>query len=235
MKEEKMANRESINSLNQDVIDDDPDGGESFSLSFSEMDDEDDIVALEHAIQATLPDELKGLYLTNGAFNHDCFADAWNTIDIYSVERLLRQLNNPNNKVSQYPFGMGLVAFMDALWDGRKEFVGRISDKVRGTINSNFFVFGYRYVDDNVHDYLYFDRLGAYGNFLFDQDKAGHNIRRLEMLAELVPPMAEGLSKEEWAVFAHEKMDVFQKADTFPDMDFDALLEKQFENIVSSF
>jgi hypothetical protein len=64
----------------------------------------------------------------------------------------------------------GLIDFIDHTWGGRPEFKECLTRSEIQTINKRCIAFGYRYEDDNVHDYLYFDGDGNFGSLFFDQD-----------------------------------------------------------------
>lgn len=64
----------------------------------------------------------------------------------------------------------GLVKYIDGAWGGRPEFEEFCKAEHIEYLNKNYVVFGMRYIDDNCHEYAYFDREGNFGTIFFDQD-----------------------------------------------------------------
>ncbi len=214
-----MAYTDVINRLNDGLIAADPDDSGDFELAFAQPDNADDIARFEDLIGTPLPPALRDLYLEGGAFAHVHFANAWQTLRIDPVRSHLASL----------PLESGLVAFIHSTWGGREELAESLDDFYVETVNANYTVFGWRYIDDNVHDYLYFDRNGLFGNFRFDQDEASHNLCRLRNLAEILP---EGdLDRDARLAYVLAEVASFSNENTFPGASLDALLESQFAAI----
>lgn len=128
-----------------------------------------------------LPEELTAFLLKYGAFESNGFADAWQTVQLFSVQELI---NRP----------LGIIEFIDYYWGGRPEFADHFSSDQIATLNQQYKVFGLKYVDDNVHDYWFFDQKGKFGNLTFDQDDCEY---AMKILKELLISSSLTLSLEE--------------------------------------
>jgi hypothetical protein len=104
-----------------------------------------------------LPPALAHLLATEGAFHNPWFGDVWQTLRLDSAAELLERRT-------------GLATFIDDVWAGRPELHEWFGAEALSQIDAQTFVFGFRYEDDNVHDYLYFDRRGRFDHLYFDQD-----------------------------------------------------------------
>lgn len=138
-------------------------------ISFSSPATVADLSILDTGLPIPCPDDLKQLLTTSGAFASDSFGDVWNTIKIYSCQEL-------GNR------SVGLVDFINDEWGGRPEILEHLSPKEISSLNTDFVVFGYRYIDDDTHDYLYFDRSGRFHHLYFNQDAAQENITVLKKI-----------------------------------------------------
>lgn len=228
-----MYSRDDIRVMNGQVVAVDPDEGNHFELLFAKPDSPEQIAQLESLIGVSLPPALKALYLTTGAFKHVHYGNVGDTIRIDSVEYQLELFTRPQNKVGPYPYTLGLVGFIHAMWSGREEFVDSLDVWTEQTVNANYFVFGERYIDDNVDDYLYFDRNGLFGNFRFDQDQAAVNINRLDNLANILPEVDADLDADARRAYVLAEAASFDDDyNTFPGASLEQLLQSQFESIV---
>ncbi|MBL8512549.1 MAG: hypothetical protein JNJ55_01050, partial [Betaproteobacteria bacterium] len=57
----------------------------------------------------------------------------------------------------------GLPAFIDFQWGGRPELAEGLSAAESTHLNAVTVVFGLRYINDNEHEYFFFDRAGRIG------------------------------------------------------------------------
>jgi hypothetical protein len=130
-----------------------------------------DILALEEKAGVPVPAELARLYRETGAFRDKFFGDDWQTIYLFSPAELAGQ-------------PLGLASFIDFVWGGRPELVQWLSSEQRHRLDTSYAVFGYRYENDNVHDYLYFDAGGGFGHFHFNQDSSSRMGEALRALAQ---------------------------------------------------
>lgn len=115
-------------------------------------------------IKAIFPDELIDFFEQFGALQSCQFQDAWQTLIIFSAQEL-------------QPRQTGVVTFIDAYWGGRPEFAEFFSAEEIARLDQQYQVFGLRYVDDNVHDYLIFD---PNGHLFFDQDDCANTLEILK-------------------------------------------------------
>lgn len=119
------------------------------------------------AAQRVLPQELIDFLAHFGALQSCQFQDAWQTLKIFSAQELQQQQT-------------GVVTFIDAYWGGRPELAEFFSAEEIARLNEQYQVFGLRYVDDNVHDYLMFDQHGQFGHLPFDQDDCANALEILK-------------------------------------------------------
>lgn len=126
-------------------------------LLFKPVDSVLSIEALRRRLPISIPDELVAMWMNTGAFESAFFADCWQTICVFSARELV-------------VIPCGLIDFIDHIWGGRPEFVEYFNSEETQAFNERCVVFGYRYIDDNVHTYFYFDRTGKFGCLHFDQD-----------------------------------------------------------------
>lgn len=117
--------------------------------------------------QRVLPQELIDFLEHFGALQSCQFQDAWQTLKIFSAEELQQRQT-------------GVVTFIDAYWGGRPELAECFSAEEIARLNEQYQVFGLRYVDDNVHDYLMFDQHGHFGHLPFDQDDCANALEILK-------------------------------------------------------
>lgn len=171
---------------------DDEDLQEEYKIVFSEPDSPDDIAQLVERIGMPVPESYATLLRTDGAFHHVHCGDIWQTIRLHSAKEML---DRPN----------GLVDFIKDIWGGRPELDDALTPESIAKLNAEYVVFGYRYVDDNVHDYFFFDRGGGFHHLLFDQDDTSDAEEALHALADqagegialeaLLKPQFEEMSK----------------------------------------
>lgn len=129
------------------------DYAEFFKLKFAEKIPESRLKKIESDLGFELPTELRELAKTRGpftagTFNDLCVMGGWND--------------------NGHP--TGLVEYIDYVWGGRPEFEEFYKEKEVRFLNENYFAIGTRYQDDNVHEYIYFDKNGKFGSIVFDQD-----------------------------------------------------------------
>jgi hypothetical protein len=166
-----------IENFHDQVADlDDEEKCAEFLLVLNEKFTEEQILTLEKKIDCPFPEDLRVMLQSEGVLAHQCFADMWNTLELDSFEQLINK-------------NFGLIDYIRDAWGGRKEFdapqnQAYCTAENQAYLNSHYFVFGYRYVDDNVHIYFYFDREGAFGTFEFDQDMLDGIGAALESLAD---------------------------------------------------
>lgn len=145
-----------------------------YRLSFKEPDSAEAIAALEKKIGFAVPAELRAMWTTKGALHSPWFADAWQTLTIDSAAEM-----------AAHP--VGLLPFIDHAWGGRPELAAWLPADAAAKINAEYVVFGYRYVDDNVHDYFFFDRRGRFFHLPFDQDDMSEARTKVRELAKAAP------------------------------------------------
>jgi hypothetical protein len=149
---------------------DDEDLQQEYQIEFSTPDSPDDIARLTQRIGMPVPESHGNLLLTSGVFHHAHFGDTWQTLRLYSAKEMLdRQC--------------GVVDAIKEIWGGRPELDAALTAEQIAKLNAEYVVFGYRYVDDNVHDYLFFDRRGGFYHLLFDQDDTADAEDTLRALA----------------------------------------------------
>jgi hypothetical protein len=127
------------------------------TLTFKPVDSVLAIESLRRRLPIALPDELVNLCTRCGAFESAFFADCGDTICVHSARELIST-----------PFG--LIDFIEFAWGGRPEFTERVNSTELAAANQYYVAFGYRYEDDDVRDYLYFDPAGRFGHVWFNQD-----------------------------------------------------------------
>ena len=142
----------------------DPDYAEYFAITFHEPLSDGQLRKLETSLGFPIPNALKTMALRNpievGSFSELVVLTEWKNRD-------------------DVP---GLINYIDYAWGGRPEFEEYYQEKHRDYLNKNYFVFGMRYHDDNVHEYLYFDREGMFGSIVFDQDEFSQVQKQLNPL-----------------------------------------------------
>jgi hypothetical protein len=146
---------------------------------FSTPETEENIATLREKV--IIPEELAAFFLKYGAFKSNAFGDAWQTVQLFSVQELL-------------DMPLGIIDFIDYYWGGRPEFADYFSSEEITHLNQQYKIFGLKYVDDNVHDYWFFDQHGKCGNLPFDQDDCEP---AMEILKELLISSNLTLSLEE--------------------------------------
>lgn len=132
---------------------------ETYTFSLKPADSKTVIDGIESQSGFALPEGLKTLLTTDGAFHHEAFGMAWNVIRLYSAQEIYDRLSH-----------FGLVSFIDNEWGGRPEINRIFAEEETQKLNDQFLVWGYRYVDDNEHDYYVIDRAGQVMHVLFNQD-----------------------------------------------------------------
>lgn len=124
-----------------------------YTLKFAEPLTDERLQKIESDLGLEIPADLKRLAkthgpLTVGSFNDFCLMGGWND--------------------NGHP--TGLVDYIDYVWGGRPEFKECYKEKELRFLNENYFAVGTRYQDDNVHEYVFFDKTGKFGSIVFDQD-----------------------------------------------------------------
>lgn len=135
----------------------DPDLTRGYRFEWKTPDAPEAITALEKKLGFAVPPELRALWTTKGALHSVWFGDSWQTLTMDTAAEM-----------AEHP--VGLLQFIDHAWGGRPELAAWLPADAAAKLNAEYIVFGYRYVDDNVHDYFFFDRQGRFGNLPFDQD-----------------------------------------------------------------
>ncbi len=136
----------------------DMDIAEWYELS---VDDSLSIIQLdkfEKELNITFPPALKQFVLDHGNFT------AGSSDRYFSV---MSEWNKEKNPCS------GLVDYINHSWGGRPEFEEFYEPAQLDHLNQNYFVFAMRYVNDDCHEYSFFDREGNYGSIFFCQDDFG--------------------------------------------------------------
>jgi len=148
-------------------------------IVFSTPEIEESISKLREKV--IIPEELAAFFLKYGAFKSNGFGDAWQTVQLFSVQELI-------------DIPLGIVDFIDYYWGGRPEFADYFSSEEMTQLSQQYKIFGLKYVDDNVHDYWFFDRYEKFGNLPFDQDDCEP---AMDILKELLISSNLTLSLEE--------------------------------------
>jgi hypothetical protein len=150
---------------------DDEDLAAEYQIVFVAPDPAADVARLAQRIGMPVAQSYADLLSTKGAFHHAHYGDTWQTLRFYSAQEMLDCRN-------------GLVDFIDDIWSGRPELEDALTSASIAKLNAEYIVFGYRYQDDNVHDYLFFDRHGDFHHLLFDQDDTTEAEKMLNKLAQ---------------------------------------------------
>lgn len=150
---------------------DDEDLQEEYEIVFSAPDSPEDMAQVVQRIGMPVPESYATLLRSSGAFHHVHCGDTWQTIRLHSAKEMLDTRN-------------GLIDFIKYIWGGRPELDDALTPESIAKLNAEYVVFGYRYVDDNVHDYFFFDRRGGFHQLLFDQDDTGDAEEALHALGE---------------------------------------------------
>ena len=138
-----------------------------YQLSCAPPDSHENIIALQAKIN--LPNELADFLSQSGALKSYAFADTWQTVQLFSANQLLEMQT-------------GLVEFIDDYWGGRPEFAAFFSTEQIKQLNEKYHVFGLTYIDDNGHNYFFFDQQGKFGHLPFDQDDCEPTMTTLNRL-----------------------------------------------------
>ena len=138
-------------------------------FEFRPRDTPQSLRALAGHLGFPVPMSLAALLTETGAFHNPEFADVWQTIELYSTAELLQRPT-------------GLVAAIEHDWGDRPELRWWFGAAARSRIDGQTAVFGMRYEDDDVHDYLYFDSRGRFDHVYFDQDSPESARAKLESI-----------------------------------------------------
>lgn len=138
-------------------------------LEWRERATEGPLRTLESRSGFPVPMALRDLLLKQGPFQSVGFADSWQTIQLAGSDELLTMSN-------------GLPAFIDAYWGGRPELSAGLTPSELAALNASTVVFGLRYLNDNEHDYFFYDRAGRFGTLLLDQDDLEPAIEELRRI-----------------------------------------------------
>ncbi len=136
---------------------DDEDIVDGLRIEFSGVFNDATIESLSAIYAASLPEEFLKFLSAVGPAVSESMGDTWNTLDIFAHERFHQRRN-------------GLLEYIDQLWGGRPEIADTFSQDQIEALNTQYAVIGWCYIDDNVHEYLFFDREGGFHRLLFDQD-----------------------------------------------------------------
>ncbi len=138
-------------------------------FEYKERDTLEILDKLKEKIAIQLPKVLEDIFTNEGAFYHPFFGDVWQTLQLYSAIELI---NRP----------LGILDVINEEWGGRQDFLDKFNKEESQKINSENIVFGYRYKDDNCHDYLFFNKIGYFDHLEFDQD----NLIKAELQLRLI-------------------------------------------------
>ena len=159
----------------------DPDLTRAYRFEFKKPDGAEAIAALEKKLGFAVPTALRSLWTTKGALHSVWFGDSWQTLTMDTAAEM-----------AEHP--VGLLQFIDHAWGGRPELAAWLPGDATAKINADYIVFGYRYEDDNVHDYFFFDRRGAFGHLHFDQDDMSDARAAVRAMAQ-TPPAGESFDE----------------------------------------
>jgi len=126
-----------------------------FKVAPKEPLDETQIAKHEQFIGITLPPALREFALRHGAFRIGDYESKLGVLPRWSEEKIA---------------GHGLVNFIDYCWGGRPEFEEFYTQEHLDHVNKSFIAFGIADIDDNRHEYLFFDREGNFASIFMDQD-----------------------------------------------------------------
>lgn len=135
-----------------------PDYAEYFGIQESKPLSEQQLAMHETAHNVGLPLELRDFAFANGVFAIGTFETKLAVLEHWDEEQIAKP---------------GLVNFIDYCWGGRPEFEEFYKPQHIEHIDQYFFAFGVRYIDDNCHEYLFFDKEGNFGAIYMDQDSFG--------------------------------------------------------------
>ncbi len=135
-----------------------PDYAEYFGMQDRKLLSEQQLVMHETSNGFRLPDQLRDFALNYGVFGIGTFETKLAILEHWDEEQIAKP---------------GLVNFIDYCWGGRPEFEEFYKPQHIEHIDQNFFAFGVRYIDDNCHEYLFFDKEGNFGTIFMDQDCFG--------------------------------------------------------------
>ncbi|NHZ91089.1 hypothetical protein F2P45_19000 [Massilia sp. CCM 8733] len=230
-----MISRDTIIALNAGAAAADTENPERFDLAFAAPDTAQDIAALEALLNIRIPDELRSLYQECGAFRHVHYDDSSSqTIALDAVGAVLERVRNPGDRWYGCHAGQGLVDFIYAKWGGRTDLEEILDEATVKLVNDNYTGFGCRYINDDVHDYWYFDRNGMFGNLRFDQDELHYNSWKIESLCDVLPPDDIVFDAAQRRAYILGEIAVFSEPkDTFPGMTLRELIDGQFASIVA--
>lgn len=136
-----------------------PDYAEYYEIQEFKPLDEAKIAKHEAAAGIKLPPELREFALTKGV------------LTIGSYETKLAILEHWDEEKIAEP---GLVNYIDYCWGGRPEFEEFYKPQQIEHVDKHFFAFGAQYIDDNCHEYLFFDSEGNFDSIFMDQDSFGY-------------------------------------------------------------
>ncbi|UOD29195.1 SMI1/KNR4 family protein [Massilia violaceinigra] len=231
-----MISRDTIIALNARAVAADTEYPERFDLAFAAPATAQDIAALETLLNIRIPDQLRALYQECGAFRHVHYDDSYGqTIALDGVGAVLEQLRTAGDRRYGSHAGQGLVDFIHAHWGGRSDLDDILDEETVKLVNENYIAFGCRYINDDVHDYWYFDRNGMFGNLRFDQDELDYNSWKIETLCDVLPPGDLALDAAQRRAHTLGNIAIYSEPhDTFPGMTLRELIAYQFAAIVAS-
>jgi hypothetical protein len=160
-----MMNRLDAFNAYLDEIDDE-DIADGVRIEFRGVLNDAMIESLSEAYGAPLPEDFLQFLRTVGPSASESMGDAWNTLDIFADEGFRQRR-------------IGLLNYIDRSWGGRPEIAGTFSRDQIDAIDTQYAAIGVCYIDDNVHQYLFFDRDGGFHLLQFDQDDPGAALRWL--------------------------------------------------------
>lgn len=136
---------------------DDEDIVDGVNIEFRGALDDASIEWLRAAYGVPLPEEFQQFLRAVGPSVSESMGDTWNTLQLFADERFHQRR-------------VGIVSYIDESWGGRPEIADHFSPDQIDTLNAQYAAIGLCYIDDNVHEYLFFDGNGGFHRLQFDQD-----------------------------------------------------------------
>ncbi len=231
-----MISRDTIIALNTSAVSAEAEYPERFDLALNAPDTAQDIAALEALLNIRIPDDLRTLCQECGAFSHVHYQDSYGqTIALDPVGPVLERLRNPGDGRYGKHEWKGLVDFIHAHWGGRSDLDETLDEETVKLVNDNYTAFGCRRINDDVHDYWYFDRNGMFGNLRFDQDELDYNTWKIDTLCDVLPPDDLVMDAAQRRADVLRRIAIYSEPqDIFPGMTLRELIEYQFAAIVAS-
>ncbi|MBL4633061.1 MAG: hypothetical protein JKY56_04270 [Kofleriaceae bacterium] len=171
-----------------------------YSLEMAPTSSSNEIASLGNKIHGSIPESLVSLFREQGGFSNTGFDTCLEqAIQVFSAKKLLER-------------AIGLVAFIDEFWGGRPEFTESYKEGEIAQLNHSYTVFGVRVVNDDSHDFFYFDTTGNFGSVFLNQndfetaakesfspmlEKSPANMNLEELLSQQIGKICSGLDEME--------------------------------------